>query len=87
MEQTLRELFDKEIAIYEADFLQPEEKENTEEILKDSYNKLFYTLDFDNRVDLIKLKNCYDQLVSQKQKNAFIKGFSLAMTYMMKKNN
>ena len=86
MEETLSELLEKEMIAYGADFLEPEEKENVEKLMKEYYNKLFYTLDFDNRVVLIKLKNCYDQLISQNQKEAFAKGFSLAATHILKKN-
>ena len=57
MKETLRELYDREIASYEADFWEPEEKENVDNLIREQHDKIFYTLDFDDKVTLIKLEN------------------------------
>ena len=84
MEKTLRELVDEEISQYENKPNNVQDEEKCEELLKEHYERLFYNLNFDNRAILVQLKSCHDQMLSKKQKEAFLKGFSLALTYMQK---
>ena len=86
MGESMIELFKSELAHYKfnGEPLNDDDKRLAEEEMKALYDNLFYSLNFDDRVVLIQLTDRYKQLSAQKEKDAFIKGFSLALTYFQK---
>lgn len=84
MKETLRELYDREIASYGAEPLPPEESEAVEKMTRECYDDLYNALSIDDRLKLIKLQNYCKLLIAQKQRDAFINGFALAIEYMVK---
>ena len=84
--ESLREICEKELLEYEKnDLLDPEEKENAEKILRAAWDRLWYASSFDEKAAMIKIANCYKHILSKKQKEAFLSGLSLGVTYLAEK--
>ena len=84
MAESLRELCRKRLMEYEREeFLEPDEIKNIDKILQECRDKIWNSVDFDERVALIKLENCYKQLAVEREKDAFIEGLLLGGTGML----